>query len=339
MPDRLSRLPPPRADDPRAVSALRAALQDAAFTVERVESELGTHELTTVRADLAAYRHRLPSEGPFRAVAGLFLLGDAVDAEEVERVLGIAPLSALGICVPDGGDVRATVRLVPHGDYYVASDLEAPAGVETPFDYVPGVQAPSVTLAKLAVRVEAESALDLGTGSGLQALLAARHCDRVVASDVNERALAFAAFNAQLNGIHNIELRRGDAFDAVSGEQFDLIVSNPPYVISPDTTYAYRDSEVGGDQLCRQIVEEIPAHLTEGGFAHVLVSWAHAIGGAWDEPLYMFNDGDARSPFERAPNFGFRCAKYAKPATCRGNRVHKRFCIDAVERVGLVPSG
>jgi serine/threonine protein kinase/cephalosporin-C deacetylase-like acetyl esterase len=36
----------------------------------------------------------------------------------------------------------------------------------------------------------------------------------------------------------------------------------------------------------------------------------YILGGAWDEPFYMFNDADARSPFERSANFGFRCAKY-----------------------------
>jgi hypothetical protein len=119
----------------------------------------------------------------------------------------------------------------------------------------------------------------------LQALLAAKHCQQVVATDLNERALAFAGFNARLNGVGNIELRQGDAFAPVAGERFDLVVSNPPYVISPDHAYAYRDSGLAGDELCRQIIETVPEHLTEGGFAQVLVSWAHAIEGDWEAPL------------------------------------------------------
>ena len=83
-------------------------------------------------------------------------------------------------------------------------------GAETSFDFVPGIQSPSVTLAKLAVRRRVAAALDLGTGCGIQALLAAKHAEHVVATDVNPRALAFAGFNARLNGIDNIEFRLGN---------------------------------------------------------------------------------------------------------------------------------
>lgn len=238
--------------------------------------------------DLNTHRHRLAATGSFAALARLFLLGDPMDVEELEcavEPVGVDGLVALGLCSVSAGRVSATVKLVPHGDYYIVSDKEAPADAETPFDYVPGVQAPSVTLAKLAVRREADTALDLGTGCGLQALLAAKHCRRVVATDVNPRALSFAAFNARLNGLDNIEFRQGETFDPVAGERFDLIVSNPPYVISPDTAYAYRDSELPGDELCRRIIHAVPAHLSEGGFAHVLVSWVHDTDADWDPPL------------------------------------------------------
>jgi methylase of polypeptide subunit release factors len=70
--------------------------------------------------------------------------------------------------------------------------------------------------------------LDFGTGNGIQALLAAHHCHEVVATDVNPRALVFAAFNAALNGIDNISFRKGSLFDPVAYETFDLIVCNPP---------------------------------------------------------------------------------------------------------------
>ena len=108
-----------------------------------------------------------------------------------------------------------------------------------------------------------EAALDLGTGCGIQALLAAKHSARVVATDVNERALAFAAFNAALNGIDVVEFRQGDLFEPVAGERFGLLVANPPYVISPDATYTYRDSGVPRDELCRRIVE--PSRAPRGG--------------------------------------------------------------------------
>jgi hypothetical protein len=195
--------------------------------------------------------------------------------------LPVAPLlESLGLVRADGDELVATARLVPHGDYFLASDLQAEGAEEA--DYVPGIQAPSVTLAKLAVRRPVASTLDLGTGCGIQALLASRHSDRVVVTDVNPRALGFATFNARLNGIE-VEPRLGDGFVPVEGERFDLVVSNPPYVISPDATYAYRDSGLAGDELCRRIVRTAPSFLEEGGFAHVLVSWRHE--DDWAAPL------------------------------------------------------
>jgi hypothetical protein len=122
--------------------------------------------------------------------------------------------------------------------------------------------------------------LDLGTGCGIQALLAAKHSERVVATDVNERALAFAAFNAAPNGIENVELGPGNLFEPVDGERFGLLVANPPYVISPDATYAYRDRGGTRNELCQTIVRTASEHLVEGGFAHILVSWAYPPGEA-----------------------------------------------------------
>jgi methylase of polypeptide subunit release factors len=67
--------------------------------------------------------------------------------------------------------------------------------------------------------------MDLGTGGGIQAMLAARHAHRVVGTDINPRALAFARLAMQINGIHNVDLRQGNMFDPVREERFDLIVS------------------------------------------------------------------------------------------------------------------
>jgi hypothetical protein len=144
-----------------------------------------------------------------------------------------------------------------------------------------------VTLAKLAVRRPAAATLDVGTGCGIQALLAAKHSAGVVATDVNERALAFARFNAALNGIDIVDFRHGNLLEPVEDERFDLVVANPPYVISPDSTYAYRDSGLPRDTLCEQVVRSVPGVLAEGGFAHILLSWAHAPGDGdeWAEPL------------------------------------------------------
>ena len=255
---------PPVADATRAAS-LRAALEAAEFTVERVESTLGAGELSTAPADVAVHELRLAGDDEFTTLARLFLLGLDVPARNVTDVIGDLALEdldsmRLAEATPDG--VRATVRLVPHGDYYLASDLAGDSLADSPRVWVPGVQAPSVTLAKLAVRRSVRAALDLGTGCGIQALLAAKHAERVVATDVNPRALRFAAFNAALNGV-DVELREGDLFAPVAGERFDLIVSNPPYVISPEARHLYRDSGLGADEVSRRVVRQAAVHLVD----------------------------------------------------------------------------
>jgi Methyltransferase small domain len=278
---------PLRLDDERAIEQLRVALDQGGLTVERLEETLGTHELSARAADTLVQARRLVGDDPFSALARLFVVGVPIrTAAAVEAVapLTVEALERLGLVRVDGDEVQPLVRLVPHGDYYLCSDLHYGGEADAPSDYVPGIQAPSVTLAKLAVRRPTETALDLGTGCGIQALLAAKHCEQVVATDVNPRALGFAAFNARLNGVENVEFRRGGGLEPVEGERFDLVVSNPPYVISPDASFAYRDSGMSADELCRGIVQELPRFLADGGFAHVLVSWAHE-ADRWAEPL------------------------------------------------------
>jgi SAM-dependent methyltransferase len=274
-----AQIKPPRVDK-AVLTDLRTALDNADFTVERIEATLGVGELSATPGVATIHRRRLAGDDPFSVIARLFVLGDAVDAARVAqafRPLAIDRAAALGLVRRDEKGLRANVRLLPHGDYYLASDL---ATVQPSSDWVAGIHAPSVTLAKLAVRRPVEAALDLGTGCGIQALLAAKHSQRVVGTDVNERALAFARFNAAFNDIEVVEFRPGNLFEPVAEKRFGLVLANPPYVISPDATYIYRDSGGPGDELCRRIVQKVPDHLVEGGFAHILVSWACAPGEA-----------------------------------------------------------
>jgi hypothetical protein len=138
------------------------------------------------------------------------------------------------------------------------------------------VHRPSVALAHLTVRGNGERALDLCTGNGIQAILLAAHAERVVATDVNPRALAYAAFNAALNGVGNVETRQGSFLAPVEGEQFDLVVANPPYVVSPESAYLFRDSGMPGDAVSEHVVRSVPAVLAPGGYASLLIAWALA---------------------------------------------------------------
>src|SRR6185369_14241112 len=104
-------------------------------------------------------------------------------------------------------------------------------------------------------RTAVDRVLDLGCGQGLQALLAAPHAADVVATDRNPRAVSLTRLAAALNG-SSVAARQGDLLEPVTGELFDLVVSNPPFVVSPGRRYTYRDAGLEGDEVCRRLVGE-----------------------------------------------------------------------------------
>jgi hypothetical protein len=151
-------------------------------------------------------------------------------------------------------------------------------------DYVLGISSASTSLAQLTVREPVGRALDLGTGCGVQALHLAGHAQQVVATDVNQRALAMTRLNAWLNGV-TLDVRGGSLFEPVAGERFDLVVTNPPFVVSPATgaPLVYRDSGLPGDEMVRRVVSSVPRHLEPGGRAQVLANWVHRRGEPWQD--------------------------------------------------------
>lgn len=184
-------------------------------------------------------------------------------------------------------------------DWWVASDLgELATGRALRTDHVLGVGGASTTLAQVTVRDPRARALDLGTGCGIQALHAARHSRAVVGTDISRRALAFARFNADLAGVgrDRFELRAGSMLDPVSGPdepRFDLVVSNPPFVITPRSPaagapgdvplYEYRDGGRAGDAIVRELVTGVGAVLAPGGVAQLLGNWEVRRGEEWHE--------------------------------------------------------
>jgi release factor glutamine methyltransferase len=118
--------------------------------------------------------------------------------------------------------------------------------------------------------------LDMGTGSGVCAVLAARRARRVVAVDINPAAVRCALINAALNGVeHRVQVRQGDLFAPVAGERFDLILFNPPFLRGrprDDRDRAWRSLDIA-----ERFAAGVPAHLAPGGAALVVLS---SFGGA-----------------------------------------------------------
>ncbi len=282
--------------DREGVVRVRAALDAAGYTRDNVQRALGTdqHHLAQP-GEVVVFERRISGRTPLETLMRLFLIGSSVAPADVEASLPgihVEELERLGFVETSGGGVRSTMRIIPHGDIVIACDRNYygdPVGHEA--DVVGGVTSPATLLADLTVRKQAGSALDLGTGGGIQAILLANHCKRVVAADINPRALDFAELNACLNRVENVELRQGSWFEPVDGERFDIVTANPPYVMSPDSTFLYRDSGMPVDSLCRQLVRDMPAYLEEGGFGHILISWALKKDQEWSQPLRRWLQG------------------------------------------------
>jgi methylase of polypeptide subunit release factors len=218
---------------------------------------------------------------PLSIVARLFCFGVPVErrlAETAFGALSVRDLEDLGLVEAAEGLVRPLSLLRPYQGLFVASDLPG-----SDAEIVLGAVPASETLARLTVRRPAARALDLGTGCGLQALLLARHAAHVTAIDINPRATALARFNAALNSMSHIDVREGSWFGPVEGERFDTIACNPPYVISPDTSFTYRDGGLTRDHVSRMVIRESAKYLADGGFATVLCNWIH--DGDWAAAL------------------------------------------------------
>lgn len=282
--------------DPALVGALRAALSAAGFTYDAVAELLGplAHRALGRNETVPGLR-RTVGAGPLGTLTRLWLLQAPVDADAAEAALPglIDPLCALGLMDRSGGEVRALVDVRPYAtealDLWVASDLtpglDGRSAAVRP-DHVLGISSAAISLAQLTVRRPVGRALDLGTGCGVQALHLAGHADQVVATDVNPRALWLTRLNAALNDTP-VTVRAGSLFEPVAEERFDLVATNPPFVISPatDEPLVYRDSGLPGDRVVEQIVREVPDHLTEGGIAQVLANWLVMEDITWQERL------------------------------------------------------
>jgi hypothetical protein len=128
-------------------------------------------------------------------------------------------------------------------------------------------------------RIKRSRAIDLGTGSGIHAILAASHCSEVIGADVNPRVIAFSRFNAALNGTTNVEFVLSDLLNSID-VTCDLLTANPPYV--PDSVAKPGDNfwsgGVNGTDLLRRIITALPSRLEQDGSAHIISLYPNPAG-------------------------------------------------------------
>ncbi|WP_314157363.1 transferase [Actinomyces oris] len=236
------------------------------------------------------------------------LVGEPDESGCVRALVDLRPHEA----VDDAGEVR----------WWVASDLgELVTGRALAPDHVLGVGGAGLTLAGLTPRTPVRTALDLGCGCGIQTLYLLRHAEHVVATDISARALAFTAFNAALAGVSvtgapgagsdiapssgldseadaasesgsdagHLELLHGSLLEPVAGRRFDLIASNPPFVLTPPAVreaglplMEYRDA---GGPILPGLVAGLGEHLEPGASAVMLGNWEHRGTASWRDAV------------------------------------------------------
>lgn len=329
-------LPAPRLT-PATAAALAADLAALPYTTAAVEELLGPVAAAALDREHAEPARRVVAwvlasaphddgdrgSGARRGLAALvsvWMLGDAADAADVAAALpalGLDGAREAGLVVEEGGGtVRGIVDLSPYeadepGRMWVASDQTAlQRRGPLPEDHVLGIGRASLTLAGATQRRPVARALDVGVGCGIQTLHLLAHAEHVTATDLSERALEFTRFNLLLNAdVLGLERQRledrvrlvtGDMLEPVAGERFDLVVSNPPFVITPRTdpdapVLTYRDGGREGDRIVAELIAALPEHLTEGGTAQLLANWEIPAGEA-EIPAGAAEGGDGTGP-------------------------------------------
>ena len=263
------------------------------FFVASGYTETGIREQLRARIPLPPYSPQMPAllsrtagGSTFDLLARCFFLGQPASAEAVAALPAdiLASLQHCGLLHRDDAGWRPAALLAPCRGLWLASDSFAYRESAHARDYVMPLNEPALALLDFAVSCDGGRVLDLCSGSLLHGL-AASTASTVVGSDLNPRAALFGAFNAALNSREGVTCVTGDLFSRLAGQRFDLILSNPPFVISPGSEHPFRENPLELDDFCRRLVGEVGEHLNEGGFCQIICEWAELEGQPWQERL------------------------------------------------------
>ena len=328
---------------------LRDLLEKAGFLDESILDAIGINDLPSLESDHPLLLDRTAGGSVLHTLIRLFLMEVPVEADTfAQAIRPMTPESWLqsGLVRSHNGQVAAAVKLLPFRNLILAFDL--PAMLQTPqrSQYVMGIGGSTITLSQLTIRKPSRQTLDLGCGCGVHAFLAAQHSQQVAAVDLNPRAVQLAAFNARLNNISNVDCLQGDFFGPVGERKFDLIISNPPFVISPESRFIYRDGGKEADSVTRNIARQAPRFLEEGGFCQILCNWAEKGGSDWQQQMAQWFEGsdcdvwvmrsESLSPAAYASKW-IRHTEFSDEETEFSQRFHQ--WLDYYERLGIESFG
>jgi len=280
-------------------AAMRDLFRAAYFTRKDIPTALGIPSVESFRQFPRPTMAAMTANGrPVDAFARLFLMHEPIPSAQATKAL--APMSLdswlkAGILRLEGDNVFPNMGIAFFDDLWLLHDTRMEVGNT----YVMGVAGTTAALANQSIFAPGSLALDLGTGCGVLAFLAARNCKRVLATDKNPRAIAVARFNAKLNNLSNVDFAVGDLYEPVHSylakqptpTRFDFIYCNPPFVIAPSPTYMYRDSGMVGDAIVEAVARGAGPLLNEGGVAQLVCNWMHVGEQPWQERLKSWFDG------------------------------------------------
>jgi carbamoyltransferase len=247
-------------------------LKQANYTETKIAALLQVESLQHIEPTRLHYydRHRLATD-VLGDLIRLFQLRVALPERRLHEILGaelFMALRNLGVLMLRRENWASRIDIFDVAGLYIATDhrymvmTEDRQVDESPVMYI-GMD--SMGLVHTAPPYPVDRVLDLCSGSGIQGLIASRYAQQVVSVDINPRAIRFSRFNAQLNGINNIEFRSGNLYEAVPEQQFNTILANPPFVPSPTSGFRFRDGGANGEEILRAIVEGSANYLRPDG--------------------------------------------------------------------------
>ena len=266
------------------MAALRRALEGCGFTAGAVCGRLGIQEISEYKSLRLGRTTGQTTETPLDALIHLLMDGEYVERQTLEALLppeALPLMEALGLVAFEPARPElcyATVMLVPARGLLLASDRSSAPGHELysmPADVVyPAAMANTHEFLATLPETPCDSLLDLGAGTGIAALDAARYARHAWATDIAARSVRFAEFNRRLNGVENVTVLEGDMYQPLEGLTFDRIVAHLPYVPARANRLIFRDGGADGEEVLRRAVEGLPRMLRPGGEFRTLVTAA-----------------------------------------------------------------